>query len=340
MLKSHKGRLNRLNLLGLAGAAVTGALLLAACGSGGQAAGSGGGDGSGGAVASEKRDLHIAVVVHSAPDSAFWNVVKKGALDAGKQYGIDVSVVGDGEGSKQAQLVESELAKDVDGLVVSLANVDALTPALAAATEQDVPFITINSGADQSTEVGAIGHIGQTELIAGQGAGERLAEEGATNVLCLIHEPGNIGLEQRCDGAAETFGGTVKKLQVDINNLQGTEATVKSALLGDTSVDGVLSLNTAVTTAALAGMEGAGSDAVLASFDIDADVLKNIKNGKVAFTVDQQQYLQGYLAVVDMVLYLDNLNTVGGGHPTLTGPSFVTIDNVDPIAKLVEKGTR
>lgn len=335
-----KSQPNRVGRLGLSAVAAVGALLLAACGTGGQATSGGEGSGSGSGGAGNERDLTFSVVVHSAPDSAFWNVVKKGALDAGEQYGVDVNVVGDGEGAKQAQLIEAELAKNVDGMVVSLANVDALTPALNAATGQNIPFITINSGAENSAAVGAIGHIGQTELTAGQGAGERLASEGVTNVLCLVHEPGNIGLEQRCDGAAETFGGSMKKLQVDINNLQSTEATVKSALLGDTSVDGVLSLNTAVTTAALAGIEGAGSDAILASFDIDEDVLKNIKDGKVVFTVDQQQYLQGYLAIVNLVLFHDNHNTVGGGFPVLTGPAFITSENVDPIAALVAKGTR
>ena len=115
---------------------------------------------------------------------------------------------------------------------------------------------------------------------------------------------------------------------------------MKSKLLGDNSFDAVLSLTRTVTTATLAGMEAAGSTAELASFDIDTDVLQAIKDDKVAFTVDQQQYLQGYLAIVFLVLNHDNLNTVGGGLPVLTGPAFVTADNVDEIVKLVENGTR
>lgn len=324
-------------VIAIAGAAAA-ALVLTACGSGGQA--SAPSDSGGATAGGEQRDLTFSMVVHSAPDGSFWNVVKKGAEDAAKQYGVKVNIVGDPEGAKQASLIEAELAKKPDGLVVSMANPDALASSLEAATSADVPFITINSGAEESKAMGALEHIGQTETVAGQGAGERLAEGGATKLLCIVHEAGNIGLEQRCDGAAEAFGGSFEKLQVDLNNPQGIEATVKSKLLGDNSFDAVLSLNPTVTTATLAGMEAAGSEAELASFDIDTDVLQAIKDGKVAFTVDQQQYLQGYLAIVFLVLYQDNLNTVGGGLPVLTGPAFVTADNVDSIVKLVENGTR
>jgi simple sugar transport system substrate-binding protein len=326
-----------LQALVIAGAAVT-ALMLSACGTGGQAApaASNTDEGSSGT----KRDLTFSVVIHGTPDGSFWNVVKKGAEDAGKQFGVQVNVVGDGEGAKQAGLIEAELAKNPDGLVVSMANPDALTSALQAATGAGVPFVTINSGAERSKELGALEHIGQTETVAGEGAGARLAEAGATKLLCIIHESGNIGLEQRCEGAAQAFGGNVEKLQVDVNNPQGIEATVKSKILGDSSFDAVLSLDPSVTTATLAGMEASGSTAMLASFDINPEVLQAITDGKVLFTVDQQQYLQGYLGIAFLVLYQDNLNTVGGGLPVLTGPAFITKDNVAPIAELVEKGTR
>ena len=40
------------------------------------------------------------------------------------------------------------------------------------------------------------------------------------------------------------------------------------------------------------------------------------------FAVDQQQYVQGYLPIVMLTLYKSNLNTIGGGHPVLTGPGY------------------
>ena len=149
-----------------------------------------------------------------------------------------------------------------------------------------------------------------------------------------------MGLEQRCQGVADGFGGEVQNLQVDLNNPQGIQATVKSTLMGDDSIDTVVGLNPSVTTAALAGVEETGEEIKVASFDIDADVLAGIQDGTILFTVDQQQYLQGYLPIAMLVLYHDNGNTLGGGHPVLTGPAFVDSENVDQVAEFVQAGTR
>ena len=69
-------------------------------------------------------------------------------------------------------------------------------------------------------------------------------------------------------------------------------------------------------------------------------IIKAIAAGTVLFAVDQQQYLQGYLPIVFLKLYKENLNTVGGGLPVLTGPGFVDKSNASTVAKLAEAGTR
>ena len=314
------------------------ALVLTACGTGGQAPEEAAGNGD--AAAGASRDLDYAVIIHGVPDGSFWNVVKKGAEDGGAQYGVDVEVTGDPEGSRQAQLIDSAVANQPDGIVVSMANPDALQGSIEAARDAGIPVITINSGEDSSAEFGALAHFGQSEGVAGEGVGERLKEEGAEKVVCLIHEAGNVGLEQRCQGVADGFGGEVQNLQVDLNNPQGIQATVKSTLMGDDSIDTVVGLNPSVTTAALAGVEETGEEIKVASFDIDADVLAGIQDGTILFTVDQQQYLQGYLPIAMLVLYHDNGNTLGGGHPVLTGPAFVDSENVDQVAEFVQAGTR
>ena len=58
------------------------------------------------------------------------------------------------------------------------------------------------------------------------------------------------------------------------------------------------------------------------------------------FTIDQQQYLQGYISVVALFLAATNQNTLGGGLPINTGPGFVTTDNADAVSALVDAGTR
>ena len=139
-------------------------------------------------------------------------------------------------------------------------------------------------------------------------------------MLCVIHEAGNIGLEQRCAGAAPGLGAEVRPLQVDINDLTGAQSTITSQLQSDPAIDAVLTLNSAVAAVAVESLADAGSDAAVATFDLNQDVISGIQDGSIAFAVDQQQYEQGYLPIVMLQLYAENLNTVGGGQPVLTGP--------------------
>jgi simple sugar transport system substrate-binding protein len=313
-------------------------LLLAACTtdsseSDGNGSGDGGGGGGGG-------DLTFAVITHGSAGDAFWDVVQNGAKAAGEDLGVSVDYQSDGDPQRQAQLIDAAVNQDVDGIVVSMANPDALQDSVEAAVAAGIPVVTINSGGDRSADFGAIGHVGQDETIAGVGAGQELAAAGASTVLCVVHEAGNIGLEQRCTGASEGLGGDVRQLQVDINDLQGAQSTITSQLQSDPSIDAVLTLNSAVAAVAVTAAADAGSEAQVATFDLNSDVISGIQDGDIAFAVDQQQYEQGYLPIVMLKLYAENLNTVGGGQPVLTGPGIVDAENVDEIADLASAGTR
>jgi simple sugar transport system substrate-binding protein len=285
-------------------------------------------------------DLTFAVVTHGASGDAFWDVVKQGAEDAGDELGVTVDYQSDGDPEAQAQLIDAAVEQDVDGLVVSMANPDALEDSIRAAIDADIPVITINSGSDRPAEFGALTHVGQEERIAGEGAGEQLAEAGVTNLICVVHEAGNVGLEDRCGGAEDTLGGQVEPLQVDGNDLAEAVATIRDRLESDPSIDGVLTLNPAVAISARDAIAEAGSDATLATFDLNGDVVDAIEAGEIVFAIDQQQYLQGYLPISFLKLYSENLNVVGGGRPVLTGPGFVTADNAAEVADLADAGTR
>jgi simple sugar transport system substrate-binding protein len=287
------------------------------------------------------QDVTIAMVTHGDGGS-FWAVAKKGAEDAGKQIGVTVKYSESAnDPQKQAQLIDSAVTEKVDGIAVSAPNPDAIRDSLKKATAAGIPIITLNSGAEDYQELGAITHVGQTETIAGEGAGAKLKEAGGKKLLCVIHEQANIGLNQRCDGAKKGFGGEVENLQVKgVDDIQTTLTEIQSKLQSDDAIDAVLALNPDIAIAARDAVKGAGSSAKLATFDLSGDVVKAIQDGEMEFAVDQQQYLQGYLPVVFLTLYKNNANTVGGGQPVLTGPGYVTKDNADTVAKLAEEGTR
>ncbi|MEC5148409.1 sugar ABC transporter substrate-binding protein [Cryobacterium sp. GrIS_2_6] len=282
----------------------------------------------------------IAVVTHGNPGDAFWDVVKSGAEQAGTDLGATVTYQGDGDPVRQSQLIDSAVATHPDGLIVSMANPEGVKASVEKAVAAGIPVITINSGLEESLAFGAQTHVGQSEYAAGQAAGERLAKAGATKVICVIHEAGNTGLEDRCRGAAAGLGSPVTNVQVDIANLADAQNTIKSTLLADPTIDGVLSLNPGIAVAASQAITDAGSHAQLATFDVSKDVTKLIEAGSILFAVDQQPYSQGYLPVVFLTLQKRNGDVVGGGQPVFSGPGFVTKENAAQVATYAAHGTR
>lgn len=327
-------KMRRAVVLGLA----AGALVLSGCSTSG---GSSAKDGSSTAAAPVKKgDIRIDVITHGAPGDSFWDVVKSGAVQAGKDEGVELKYQSDPDVGKQATLIDNAVAAGTSGLVVSMANPDGLQKSIEAAISKGIPVITINSGLDDWKKFGAITHVGQSEGLAGQAAGTELQGAGLKNVLCVIQEAGNVGLEQRCAGAKSKFSGTLTNLQVDNTDLSGSEATIESKLKSDSSIDGILTLGGDISGQAVKAVDAAGSDVTVGTFDVNADVVNNVKSGKLLFAIDQQPYVQGYLGVTGIYLKALNGNDIGGGQPVFSGPAIITKDNADAVLDFAKAGTR
>jgi simple sugar transport system substrate-binding protein len=201
-------------------------------------------------------------------------------------------------------------------------------------------LVVVNSGIADWKALGVMEYFGQDETIAGRAAGERFTHEGAQNALCVIHEPGHVGLEARCDGLTSGFAGKTQKLYVDSVDKATLKRAVMEKLRQDFSIDRILTLGAPMALAAVEAVAEANSYARVATFDTNAGVVDAIKNGMIEWAIDQQPFLQGYLAVDSLWLYFTNKNVIGGGQPTLTGPSFVDETNINSVADLAQAGTR
>lgn len=319
-----------------------GALVLGGCTTGSSGDNGSSSDTNSGAapVKNGSSDIRIDVITHGAPGDSFWDVVKSGALQAGKDEKVDLHYQSDPDVGKQATLIDNAVAAGTDGLVVSMANPDGLENSIKAAIKQDVPVVTINSGIDQWKQFGAITHVGQSETIAGEAAGTELDKAGVKNALCVIQEAGNVGLEQRCAGAKSKFSGKLTNLQVDNTDLSGSESTIESKLQADPTIDGILSLGGDMSGQAVKAVAATRPSIKVGTFDVNADVVNNIIDGKLLFAVDQQPYVQGYLGVTGVYLKALNGNDIGGGQPVYSGPAIITKDNAQEVLKYAKNGTR
>lgn len=294
----------------------------------------------------DRSDLRFVVVTHGQASDPFWSVVQNGVAQAGEDMGVEVEYQAPTtfDMIQMSQLIDAAVASNPDGLVVSVPDADALRPSIEAAVAAGIPLITINSGSDISQDLGALTHVGQTEYEAGFGAGERMAEEGVTNALCVNQEVGNAGLDARCEGFTDAIteaGGTVEVLAVELTNPTEAQQRIEAALTSNQDIDGVLALGPTGAAPALAAVQASGrSDSVtLATFDLSPEVLEAIRDGEMLFAVDQQQYLQGYLPIVLLTLNQTNLNMIAN-DTLMTGPGFVTQEEAERVIELTEQGTR
>ncbi|MEY4312759.1 MAG: hypothetical protein RLZZ319_268 [Actinomycetota bacterium] len=315
--------------------AAVSSLALAGC-----ASNAGGGDG---AAAGDHSDLKICVYTHG-DGGTFWSVAQKGAEAAAADLGVTLDYQGsNNDSAKQASTIEAGVSGGCSGIAASAPDPDAIKDAMLAAAAAGIPTVTMNSGSAVFKDLGAFTHVGQDEIVAGREAGVHFNELGATKVLCPIQEAANVGLTDRCKGLAETFEGETVDFNLDggLADLAGSAAKLQAALEADPAIDGIFALNADIAAgAALPASEATGRNAIIGTVDMSADALQAIKDGKMAFAIDQQQYAQGYMSVVLLYLDLTNANELGGGLPVYTGPGFVTAENVDKVMELVSAGTR
>lgn len=319
---------------------VAAALVLTGCSAtGGAPRNTGGGEG-GGTVDTPR--LTVSMVSHGAPGDTFWDLVRKGAEDAARKSNIELLYSADPQVPNQANLIQSAIDADVDGLAVTMPNADALGPVAQRAVDAGIPVVGLNAGMERYQDFGLSGFFGQEEKVAGTRAGERLATDGASHVLCVIHEQGNSSQEDRCAGVAEGAGSGTKVETIYVNgmDLTSVQSTLQAKLAQDTSIDWIMGLVAPVAMTAVNSVEGADSEAKISTFDTNAQLVDAIKQEQIAWAIDQQPYLQGYLAIDAIWLAHRNGSTVGGGRPVYTGPSFVDATNVDTIADAAKEGLR
>jgi len=272
------------------------------------------------------------MVTHGEGNDPFWPVVQKGGEDAAAAIGADFEYIYNpsADMADMASSIQAAAATQPDGMVVSLPDPDALGAAIKAAVAAGVPVITMNSGLESSASLGALMHVGQPEYLAGQSAGARAKAEGATKALCMIQEAYNTALVDRCEGYGEAVPMEFTDTTSDPATIQ-TRAT--AALQSNPDVDAVLSVGPHVCDAVAKALDDLGMTVHHSCFDLSPAVMDLINAGKVSFTIDQQQRLQGYLPIIVLHLYNNGAGLLPGANIP-SGPGFVDKSNASSVAAL------
>jgi simple sugar transport system substrate-binding protein len=292
-------------------------------------------------VSAQQANTRIIVVTHGQANDPFWSVVKNGVAAAGQDMKVQVDYRAPETFDMVAmsQLIDAAVNQKPAGLIVSIPDASALGASIKKAVAAGIPVISMNSGSDVSKSLGAMLHVGQDELDAGKAAGAKLKELGGKVGICVNQEVGNVALDLRCKGFAEGFGGKATVLPVS-NDPTEIRSKVKAALAADSSIDTIMALGASTAgEPSVAAVKDAGKSGVrIASFDLSANFLKSIAAGEAAFSIDQQQYLQGYLPVVFLALNAKYGLIPGGNVPS--GPNLITKEKAANVVDLSAKGIR
>ncbi|WP_221176785.1 sugar ABC transporter substrate-binding protein [Nocardioides pocheonensis] len=294
-------------------------------------------------------------VVGGKADDPFWSRVKRGADDAAKVVksgGGSVTWLApknyDNLGPDAAKLIQTAMSQGADGVV----GPDWVPEAEDAAFKQVVsgkkPLVIYNAGGiDAANSLGALNYFGSDEATAGKAGGEFFGKDGEKNVLCVNTLPGAANTEARCKGIADGIGengGKSSQLPLPSSKFGDPTAVaqaIKAALLKDSSIDGVVTIGTGDANAAASAIEQGGlADKVkLGTFDLDDTQLGRIQSGKQLFAIDQQPYMQGYLAVSALYAYIQ-WGIELPQKPILTGPAIISKDNVETAVAGSKAGVR
>ena len=294
--------------------------------------------------------LKFYVVTHGGPADPFWGVVMRGAKDAGKMFNCDVTYLGPEKFSiqKLVDMVETAIAAKPDGLVVTITDAKALDRPLKDAIKKGIPVVAINVPDTRSfkDKIPYLCYVGADDYKVGIEAGKRMLKAFGSSkpkrAVILIHEVGHAGLEARAKGFTEIFqaqGIPVEKLAGSPNASENYQV-LDAYLTKHPDTDVVFTVGPLGAHPALKLFEEKNlfGKVKLAAVDLTTTIIKAIEDGKIEFTVEQQQYLQGYLPIGFLVLY-NKYGLIPHGD-VLTGPSIVDKSNVKVVEEMVKKKYR
>jgi simple sugar transport system substrate-binding protein len=300
--------------------------------------------------------LKIVLTVHGATSNEFWQPVKKGFEDACAKIQADCQMLftsTNGSIEQQASNMEAALAGNPDALITTIADNKAFDKIISDARAKGVIVIATNA---DDTE-GAAGNARQAYV--GQGlfeAGYSLAKymvtlfpkDGPINVLVGVNDPGANWSEQRAGGilkGLEEFKAANPSREININKLDsgGDNATaadrVGAYLNAHPETNAYLETGSQdVAVARVLKDRGiAPGKVLLGGFDVESDVLQEMKSGYIQAHVDQQPYMQGFMPVMEV--YLDK--TVGLSPADIdTGLGLLLPEQADAVKAWAAQGLR
>lgn len=241
-------------------------------------------------------DNLYCVISHGSDEDLFWGLSAETSVAAAGVLGINVRNEVYAAGADQADAVRRCAADGAVAIATTLAEPEVMKPAVREAIDAGIPVISFNSGAEDAAEIGTALHISLDDYEAGRIVADEFNARGIEgHVLCIVHEPNNQGLHDRCDGLEERFDGTVERW-----SMTDRETTVPElqARIQEGDVSAVLGLSSSMGVQARNAIFRSRLDVQAATFGFSRTIAEYVADGRLLFAVFDHPEIQSYLAPV------------------------------------------
>ncbi|WP_068673454.1 sugar ABC transporter substrate-binding protein [Oceanobacillus sp. Castelsardo] len=251
---------------------------------------------------------NIGVVLMSV-SSEYWKMTMAGAKDAAEELGVNVEVLGPTEETKfeeQVKIVEDQISKGVDALVIAASLPEAMQPALSKAKEAEIPVVLIDANVESFED--KVTFIGTENYDAGKLAGEYAKEQFNLqdgDKVAIIR--GQLGAKVH-DERAGGFQDALKDLDIEFNIQDAQSDRVKAVNLMENILTSTPEIKLVFATSddmalgAYKGLENSEkTDLPLIGFDGTPDGLNAVQDGFMQANIAQDPYNMGNTGVESAV---------------------------------------
>ncbi len=242
---------------------------------------------------------HSGGVIENQQD-LFWGLSAEVSSAAAAQLGVNLEVSAHSNAADQAAAIRECVAKGASVIATTLVDPKALSPAIEEALAADIPVLSFNSGAEVADSVGTALHIALDDHEAGRIAAAEFNRRGVEGaVLCVLHEPHNVGLHDRCNGFEEVYRGSVERWSAEDPEAVWDEL---AARLGAGDISAILTLSVQSAWDARIVRAIHGIDVEIAAFGFSVGLAQSVADGSVMFSILDHPEMQAYLSTVASVI--------------------------------------
>ena len=281
------------------------------------------------AVGIEAETIHAlhCIIHHGATGDPFWRLFDATIARLAHRVGLtNIEIHAEPVIEEQAAAISDCTTRGATFIATTIPSAEELQDAAKAAAESGAHFMSFNSGAELAGSIGSRHHVGLNDTAAGENAGIQFNAAQVTGaVLCVVHEPDNIGLAARCDGLAAAYHGDVERLDLSLGALSdsaGVTEAIAAAVSAD-DIGAILVLNDALLSPAVAAADGRAVGAVAAGSPANTRALIR---GDLLFLVNPGVQAQARALVATMLLESNEGAFVASSdvsrYSALTGPAI------------------